>query len=378
MKIKSIKSVSYNDYTYTLTVQDNHNYYIGSVDSNVLSKNSQAEVRVLAKMSNDQGLLTAFRNGADLHTFNASMMWNKPMEEVTPTERSMAKGVTFSLLYGTSISEFANKYTKGNLQEARKVISNFFKSYPEVEKFIKEMHIKGVFTDTVPTLFGDPIYVDMPSWVKVLSEDDKLKLAYNPYSKEVVIPGRKLSEEDERKERAKLSKSLRNSQNYAIQGSSSTLAGLALYELQKCIEEDNLSVKLECFTHDSCDADLRLKDLIKTLLILPKASTEFLEKTYNIPMKIDYAIGVSNNKMVELTDTKITGNSIKSHFHSTEESIKLLKTQIEKNGGILTYEVKKTKDAMISIRDLFLTTNAYAKSLGKAYSVVSGELEIII
>jgi DNA polymerase I-like protein with 3'-5' exonuclease and polymerase domains len=340
---------------------------------------SQAEVRVLATIAEDENLLQAFIDGLDIHLYNASRMWGKPMEEITPTERSMAKGLTFSLLYGASEAEFANKFTKGNIEEARKIIQSFFAAYPKVKKFIYEMHKHGTFHDNVPTLFGDPLHVNMPSWVKRLKASDKLRLIDNPYDYSVKIFSKEISKEDERKERAKFAKSLRNSQNYCIQGTSSTLAGLAMEEFQRHIERESLSTKLECFTHDSCDADLRLRDLIKTLKLLPVASVEYLRDEYKIPMKVDVGIGVSNNKIVELHAIDILDDrSLTCEFEGKEEALNELKDKIERNGGSLEYEVKKSKEGMISIRDLFVTTNAYAKAMGTPYKTLSGNLKITI
>ena len=322
------------------------------------------------------------RNGVTIvsgNCYNAAMMWNKPAELVTGTERSMAKGVTFSLLYGTSISEFANKYTKRNLSEAKQIIANFFKSYPDVEKFIKKMHKQGALYDIVPTIFGNPIYVNMPNWVKSLEEYDIMRLVNNPYDSNVIIPiGKSFDEEAERKERAKFSKALRNSQNYCIQGTSSHLAAVAMAEFQSYIEKEDLSVKIECFTHDSCDADLRIPDLRRTLEILPEASVGFLESEYGIPMKLDYAIGVSNNKMVELSEAKVEGNRITANFEAQEESLYLLKDKLETYGGVVEFEVHESKDQIISIKDLFVTTNAYAKAMGTPFKMLEGQIEIVI
>ncbi|NNK81911.1 MAG: hypothetical protein HKO92_02185 [Flavobacteriaceae bacterium] len=339
---------------------------------------SQAEVRVLAIMSGDENLLQAFKDGLDIHLYNAARMWKKDPKDVTSTERSMAKGVTFSLLYGASVSEFANKFTNGNYDAAKKIINSFFASYPKVEEFIKESHRLGTFTGTVPTVFGDPLYVDMPDWVFSLDDETKLALIENPYNPSIKIINKKTDDQEERKQRAKYSKALRNCQNYRIQSSSSTLAGLGMEELQSKIEEFNLSTKLECFTHDSCDADLRIKDLIRTMELVKSTSVDYLLEQYNIPMKIDMGIGVSNNKIVELSDININDNVIKAEFEGTQESLTLLKNKIENNNGKLEYSIEESKESIISIKDLFLTTNAYAQSMGKPFTNLKGELKIAI
>lgn len=338
---------------------------------------SQAEVRVLAKLSNDTALLAAFASGMDFHRYNASMMWDKPIDEVTDTERDMAKGVTFSLLFGTSATEFANSYTKGNIKEARAIMNSFLTSYPEVAKYIKAMHRRGAMTNTVPTLFGNPLYINMPIWVSQLDTYNRELLVENPYNPAVTIPSRRvLNEEDERKERALFSKALRNCQNAGIQGTSSLLAGLAIEEFQEMIEEEGLSAKLECFTHDSGEADLRANDLFKVLEILPIASVDYLEKEHDVLMKIDYDIGVSNNKMVNLEDAVVTENSIEAGFKGKKVALDLLKERLAASGITLTYEVEESEEQMISVKALFVTTNAYAIDTGKKFEVLKGTLKI--
>lgn len=338
---------------------------------------SQAEVRVLAKLANDENLLKAFESGLDIHLHNASVMWGKDPSEVSSAERSMAKGVTFSLLYGTSISEFANKYTKGNIAEAREIIGNFFKSYPEVEKFIRRMHIHGGKKGWVPSLFGDPVFVDTPIWFFDLCEDDQNKLIINPYDWNVIINSSlAANEEKDRKERAKLSKAFRNSQNYCIQNTSSMLSGLAMNQFQKRIEKDDLSVKIECFTHDSCDSDLRIKDLLPVLKLLPEVSIDYIMEDFGIPMKIDYEIGVSNNKMLELEDTEIKGNIINTGFKGKKSSLLELINKFEENGVKTSHTIEESEDKILSIEQIFLTQTAYASALGKPYSQVEGHLTL--
>ena len=65
---------------------------------------SQIELRVLAHMSGDENLISAFNNGDDIHRNTASRVFNIPYDEVTSLDRSRAKAVNFGIVYG--ISEF--------------------------------------------------------------------------------------------------------------------------------------------------------------------------------------------------------------------------------------------------------------------------------
>ena len=335
----------------------------------------QAEVRVLAKLAGETNLLKAFEQGIDVHKYSASIMWKKPQEEVTSEERRSAKAVTFSLLYGKSLVEFANDITNGDVAAAQNIFDEFFNAYPKLKIFILEMHRKGLLYDKVPSLFGDPIPVQTPYWYYDLDEATQLDLLDNPFNYDIDL-GKGFEKEEDRKERSKLNKAKRNSQNYGIQSSSSLVAGLCMYEIQKKIEELGLSTKLECFTHDSCDMDLQVKDLIEVLDFLPDLALTYPEKEFDLPMAIDFEIGVSNNKMVELHNVVREGNMLKADFSGKRESLNLLLDKFEENGVVLNYKITEETEKMASIEEIFVTKRAYASALGKPYKSTSGKLEL--
>lgn len=334
---------------------------------------SQAEVRVLAAMSGDETLLNAYEQGLDVHRVNASNMWEKPMDEITDAERSMAKGVTFSILYGSSVVEFANKYLRGNVEEAENTINNFFRSYKNVDKFIKKMHQTGARTGQVPSLLGDPIYVDTPFWFRLLDKESQKLLIENPHNHKVDIP---FAGEQEKKERAKLSASLRYSQNYPIQETSSMLGGLSIYTLQKLIEQHSLSTKIECFTHDSCDSDVRVKDLHKYLTLLDTACVDYIKEEFGVPMKIDIEIGTSNNQMIGLDDIEFDDYTLVAKFGGTESAFNALRDRLSTNGVKVDYKVNDEKEVLSSSEKLFLTKSAYARDIGSSYKSLSGEIKL--
>jgi len=96
---------------------------------------SQIELRVLAHISNDEGLIEAFRNGADIHTSTASKVFEVPENEVTPIQRSNAKAVNFGVIYGMSgfgLSENLNITRR----EAEKYIKDYFIKYSAVKAYL--------------------------------------------------------------------------------------------------------------------------------------------------------------------------------------------------------------------------------------------------
>lgn len=96
---------------------------------------SQVELRVLAHMSKDQGLIDAFNRGDDIHTSTASKIFDVSQEEVTPIMRRTAKAVNFGIVYGES--SFGLSENLGiSRNEAKKYIDDYFKVYPKMKEFL--------------------------------------------------------------------------------------------------------------------------------------------------------------------------------------------------------------------------------------------------
>jgi DNA polymerase I len=99
---------------------------------------SQIELRILAHISQDPNLIDAFRQGQDIHTRTASLIFGVPMDEVTSYMRSGAKAVNFGIVYG--ISDFGLSRNIGiSRQEAGDFIDNYFTKYPKVRAFMDDI-----------------------------------------------------------------------------------------------------------------------------------------------------------------------------------------------------------------------------------------------
>jgi DNA polymerase-1 len=92
---------------------------------------SQIELRILAHLSGDEGLIEAFRQDEDIHAATASHVFGVPIEEVTPDQRRRAKVFNFGVLYG--LSEFGLSSREGiTREEAAQFIETYFTRYPKV------------------------------------------------------------------------------------------------------------------------------------------------------------------------------------------------------------------------------------------------------
>lgn len=114
---------------------------------------SQIELRILAHMSEDQGLISAYHEGDDIHAITASKVFHVPFDQVTPLQRRNAKAVNFGIVYG--ISSFGlSQDLSISVGEAKEYMEKYFETYPGVRDYqnraIQDAKNKGYSV----TLFG--------------------------------------------------------------------------------------------------------------------------------------------------------------------------------------------------------------------------------
>ncbi len=122
---------------------------------------SQAELRILAELSQDDGFLTAFKSGGDLHILAASQMFGIKPEDVTKTQRSQAKAINFGLAYGMGPQGLALRIDK-TVDEARELISAYFKAFSGVAKWLEKAGRDSVRLGYSPTPLGRKRYYHLP------------------------------------------------------------------------------------------------------------------------------------------------------------------------------------------------------------------------
>ena len=99
---------------------------------------SQIELRILAHMSRDEELITAYREARDIHRITASQVFHTPFEEVTDQQRRNAKAVNFGIIYG--ISSFGlSQDLSITKKEAEQYIKNYFAAYPSIHAYLQGM-----------------------------------------------------------------------------------------------------------------------------------------------------------------------------------------------------------------------------------------------
>ena len=170
---------------------------------------SQAELRILAELSGDPAFVDAFKSGADLHTLTASQMFGVPIAQVEKPQRNAAKAINFGLAYGMGPGGLAPRLSV-SLDEAKELISRYFKAYPGVQKWLDKAAKDAVRVGYSATSLGRKRFYNLP--------DESLK---------------RVSEDDYRKQIAAIE---RQGKNTPIQGSNADMTKLALIYIRDALK----------------------------------------------------------------------------------------------------------------------------------------------
>ncbi|WP_431687083.1 DNA polymerase I [Hahella sp. NBU794] len=119
---------------------------------------SQIELRIMAHLSGDEGLLKAFSEGLDVHQATAAEVFNVAFDEVSSEQRRKAKAINFGLIYGMSAFGLARQIhvERG---EAQSYIDKYFERYPGVLNYMNRIRAEAQDTGYVETLFGRRLYL---------------------------------------------------------------------------------------------------------------------------------------------------------------------------------------------------------------------------
>ncbi|CAH9019275.1 DNA polymerase I [Candidatus Nitrosacidococcus sp. I8] len=119
---------------------------------------SQIELRIMAHLSNDEGLLSAFNQGEDIHQRTAAEIFNTSLRQVTSDQRRSAKAINFGLIYGMSahglVRELGISYS-----DAQNYMDRYFQRYPKVKEYMDKICQEARSYGYVETLFGRRLYL---------------------------------------------------------------------------------------------------------------------------------------------------------------------------------------------------------------------------
>ncbi len=217
---------------------------------------SQIELRLLAHISGDETMKSAFKNGEDIHSVTASQVLGIPLNEVTKLQRSRAKAVNFGIVYG--ISAFSLAQDIGVFQnEAKKYIDTYLEKYSGVRGYMDSIKKKAKDDGYVETLFGRR---------RPLPELKSSNFNLRSFGERVAL-------------------------NTPIQGTAADIIKLAMVNVHRRLESEGLKGKLILQIHD----ELIVECPEEEAETVKKVLTEEMENAvhYSVPLDVDAHIGKS-------------------------------------------------------------------------------------
>ena len=119
---------------------------------------SQIELRIMAHLSGDEGLIRAFKNGEDIHRATAAEVFGVAPEAVSDEQRRNAKAINFGLIYGMSAFGLGRQLHIGR-NEAQQYIDLYFERYPGVHRYMEDTRKLAAEKGYVETLFGRRLHL---------------------------------------------------------------------------------------------------------------------------------------------------------------------------------------------------------------------------
>jgi DNA polymerase I len=215
---------------------------------------SQIELRLMAHMSNDKNLIKAFMANEDIHTATAALIHNVAPESVSREMRSQAKTANFGIIYGISAFGLAQRLNISR-SDAKDLIDGYFRSYPDVKKYMDECISIARINGYVTTLMGR-----------------KRKLA-DILSRNSLVRG--VAE--------------RNAINTPIQGSAADIIKLAMIDIHREIAKNQLTGKMILQVHDELVFDVPENELEQFKTIVKNKMESALE--LKVPLIVEMGVG---------------------------------------------------------------------------------------
>ena len=215
---------------------------------------SQIELRIMASLSGDEGMIQAFREGSDIHTATAAKIYNVPMDEVSKEMRRHAKTVNFGIIYGMSAFGLSERLGIAR-KEAADIITQYFEKYPGIRRYMESQKAFALEHGYVETLCHRRRYLP------------------DIRSHNAVVRG--VAE--------------RNAINAPVQGSAADMIKLAMIRVYRELERQGLQSSIVLQVHDELVLDVYRPELEAVGEIVEKAMLEALP--LSVPLEVDMRYG---------------------------------------------------------------------------------------
>ena len=215
---------------------------------------SQIELRIMAHLSKDQGLMDAFAKGQDIHQATAAEIFSINIDDVTPNQRRSAKAINFGLIYGMSAFGLS-KQLQITRAEAQNYIEQYFERYPGVKNYMDETKISAKQNGYVETVLGRRLY---------LADIESSNYQRRQYAERSAI-------------------------NAPMQGTAADLIKMAMTDLHSKIRNESLDAKIIMQVHDELVIEVNENQLDELSDLTVNIMADIFK--LDVDLKVDADIG---------------------------------------------------------------------------------------
>jgi DNA polymerase-1 len=226
---------------------------------------SQIELRIVAHMAQDEGMLAAFRAGEDIHATTAKAIYGVGPEAVTKNMRRHAKAINFGLIYGMSVFGLT-RTTDLTLAEAENFVKAYFQKFPGIKKYLDGIRRQAAQQGYVETLLGRRRYFP------ALQQSKQNVQIKNREEREAI--------------------------NAPIQGTAADIMKIAMLKIPSALKEATLSAKMLLQVHDELVLECPKRELEETARLVKETMASAYE--LSIPLSTDARYGDNWGEMKEI------------------------------------------------------------------------------
>ena len=217
---------------------------------------SQIELRIMAHLSQDPGLLKAFAAGEDIHRHTASEIFNVSLEQVTSDQRRSAKAINFGLIYGMS-AHGLSKQLGIERHQAAEYMTTYFERYPGVKNYMNSTREQAKLDGYVETLFGRRLY---------LPEINSSNGMRRQYAERTAI-------------------------NAPMQGTAADIIKQAMIDIHTWLIESNSKIRMIMQVHDELVFEVPTEQINDAITMIEG----YMEKAAELAVPLDVGIGTGDN-----------------------------------------------------------------------------------
>ncbi len=219
---------------------------------------SQIELRIVAAISGDDNMITAFRHNADIHTATAAKVYGVSEADVTKDMRRAAKAVNFGIIYGQSAFGLAENIGVSRT-EAKTIIDNYFTQYPAIKQYMDRSINFAKENGYVQTVMG------RKRWLKDI------------YSANFTVRGY----------------AERNAINMPIQGTAADMIKLAMIRIHNELEKQKMRTRMILQVHDELVFDVPVDEIEAASALIKSGMESAMPLPHDVPVNAETGVGVN-------------------------------------------------------------------------------------